>query len=547
MMALPSASNATEKKEVDTLIALQTSIIRPPDSAQCYIKFFNANPDASATYSIKSGCPNGENVFIDNAITAVQYKQSTGVQAVYEGKRVYSIIKNISGESASTKLIGIFEFDLVRQGQYAMVVNKRDELYFIDELSTEPVTLVPQQPIAARSAYVRVVNLSSEPITVAKSSGGELTTNLNPFFIDKYETIATCDQMSLDKLSLIHNGITTDSTFFSFDVYKKYTILAFDTKDKAASKIIPVQPINDRFPISADKAVIRVVNGNYDASGITVSIGARTANNDYGYESGTTLAVNLLDGEVSKDNSVSGGYLPISVFSATEPTKFLFSSNIHIENGKEYLLAVDFSNDEGRMSVIEASTEQANINFEQHSIFIQIVNVANGEPYITFSLPTIIANGKIIQNTSVATFIPEGSNTITLNGKTHSFTTTKNKRSLIVATANANNADIFDIQSASMDANATTLKWRFINASDDTPTLQVISDYGTGHNIKYMQPSPTFEQYKDRKYTFTFKNQDTDTELLVIGDLLMTLNKNYTILFYGNKSVGYKVTILQEY
>jgi len=286
---------------IDTIIYLQTTILKPNDTNQCYIRFLNANPDTNTTYSIKLGCPNGEHLFDSNGVTNVKYLQNSGTRLLYEGTRVFSIIKNSKTYSTdpddneiinTTELIGIFELDLTRLGQYALLANKFDDIYFIDELAytTPPIKLYS---IPERNAYVRTINLSSTTISVNAQAAGNLTTNLNPYFIDNYSTISTCDIMNLDKISLLNNSTTTDSIYLSFDIYKQYSLLVFDSETEPASIIISLPPINERMPKRHDKAIVRVVNGNYTQNGITLSLGAHTADNILGYASGTTLAVNL--------------------------------------------------------------------------------------------------------------------------------------------------------------------------------------------------------------------------------------------------------------
>jgi hypothetical protein len=172
MIALPNYNNPIDSidKNEDTIIYLQTTILKPNDTNQCYIKFVNCNPDTSINYSIKVGCPNGENLFVDNGIMSVRYLQNTGTQAIYEGKRVISIIKNFNStssdpDSASTppKLIGIFELDLKNLQQYALIINKYDEVFFVSELDANS-PLQKLNSVAERNAFVRVINLSTEII-----------------------------------------------------------------------------------------------------------------------------------------------------------------------------------------------------------------------------------------------------------------------------------------------------------------------------------------------------------------------------------------------
>ena len=594
-VAVPSRNDKPEFQNVDSVAIIQTTILPPADTNQCYIKFLNLNNDSKVSYSVKLGCPNGENLF---SVSTFNFLQSSGAEEIFEGKRVVSIVKNTPQSESPTKLIGIFELDLKRLGQYVLIVNKFDEVYFIDELAVHQALPPPLQSIEERNAHIRIVNLSSDMITVSKTPGDELATNLNPNFIDEYNTISTCDATTLDKIILTHYGVNTDSLFLSFDVFQKYSIFAFDKTDAKAARIIAVPPVSDRMLTKPDSAIIRVINGNYENSGITVSVGSREANNDFGYSSPSeeTLTVNLQEGEISNEIYLKGGNnVPIAVFTSTQPTRYLFSSNIRIEDGKEYVIAVDFSDGLGRLVAIEKEEELAPITFAPQSAFVQIVNVIEGINQVSFNIPNLIENGKMTYSNFVATFVPLGNNSLTINGKTHNFVATRDERILVIASNNANNTDIFSFQSPFMGANSSRLRHRFINASFDTPILQVNTDTFSvfREDIFYQSTTAPISQNRERKYTFFFSNQEVYQDiyqrvfqtvyqtnvskgdsiatreanlagrraairnfaerdnpgagLLRVGDLLMTFNKNYSIIFHGNRNSGYGITVVQEY
>jgi len=52
---------------------------------------------------------------------------------------------------------------------------------------------------------------------------------------------------------------------------------------------------------------------------------------------------------------------------------------------------------------------------------------------------------------------------------------------------------------------------------------------------------------KDKKYSFIFRDQNGGKGLYVAADLLLTLAKNYSIIFHGNKEIGYGIFVIQEY
>jgi hypothetical protein len=561
LIATPSASNDSVVAAVDTVIYLQTTIIKPDDTNKCFIKFLNLNPNVNVTYSIKTGCPNGEDVFIDNSLTTFTYRQSSGVQAVYEGTRVFSILKNTNGSTDTTQngnnLVGIFELNLVHLGQYAIIVDKDDNVYLIDELNTSGMIIQPLQSVAERNAYVRVVNLSSQTVSVTKQPGTELASNLNPYFIDKYTTIPTCDATSLDKIMLWNNDQITDSTFISFDIYKRFTFIALDGKTNNSSQIIAVQPLDERVLTKSDSCIVRIVNANSGSIldttfGINVSIGARTANTSYGYESGNILAADLFNASVSTPVYVAGGNVPITVFTGKKPTEYIFSANLQLENGKEYAIVMDFSQTQPRMTAIDMATEMQSISFAENTSYLQIVNATNEDDgQVIVSIPNILEAGKIEDASSITTFVPVGSQSISINNIPYTINPTLSERTMIIASGSSANPTIFSIQKAPMSSSLTNLKYRIINASDATPTLAFKEDSSattyTREDITYQTAAREKTYTQDHRYAFYFFDQDTGKWLFSAKDVLMTLGKNYSVIFTGNKERKYKAIVLQEY
>ncbi len=592
IMALPSPINSTNYKALDTIIKIQTTSVRPQDTNECYLKMFNANNNTDVSYTLRLGCPS-DSLIIGN----LTYKQHSGIKNIYNGKRIFSIIKNINtinsrNSEISSQLLGIYELDLKACGQYAIIINSQDEIFFIDELSDETNILLPPKEVEQKTSFCRIINLSSEIVSVNKTSEIALTTNLNSNFIDKYSEFPACDNLSKDKIQLFQNGIVTDSIYSSFAIGEKFSVLVFNSNssnNSSAKKLIMVPPaksssINPSSNTSG-KATVRIVNGNYTSSGITVSVGARSTSTysntntqtNNNYISGEVLASGLSHGEVSKTNFLPAGTVPIAIFTSTEPAVYLFSSNIYLEADKNYILAVDFSDNtynnttyslkyknskktnnisnanlEGKLIVIEDSQEMLPIEYSQQSAFLQILNVVNNSKNVSVSIPDILDEAKLNYTGDLATFIPEGNNTITINGVTRNFTASKEKRILIIATGTVQDTEIFDIQSDNLGASETNYKRRFINASPEVPILQIKSDTTEqatifAKNILYKTSSEVETLTKEKKFVLYFYNQETNNKIYTASDLMMTLRKNYSVIFFGNGKSGYGVSILQQY
>ena len=345
-----------------------------------------------------------------------------------------------------------------------------------------------------------------------------------------------------DKLKLLCNEEVRDSALISFEIFKKFTAIVLNSKENKAENLMIVPPIKQLPYNVGNKALVRVINCNFKESGINISAGARYDNsNSHNYVSGDVLANALSAGELSKVVAINPGIIPLSVFTSTEPARYLFSTNVVFEANKNYIIAVDFSegNNNGKLTVIEEAEETIPVMFTKQAAFMQIVNATSDNKQINIELPKILNAAKLDPANSLATFVEEGNNTVTINGFNYNFTAKKADRILIVATGSSTQTDVFAIQSPYLGADSTNYKRRYVNAATDVPTLRVKSDSTDAieailqENIHYKTASEIETITREKKIALFFENQQTGKMVAKVPDLMMTLRKNYSVIFYG--------------
>ncbi|HOK14956.1 MAG TPA: hypothetical protein PK007_08565, partial [Candidatus Kapabacteria bacterium] len=89
---------------------------------------------------------------------------------------------------------------------------------------------------------------------------------------------------------------------------------------------------------------------------------------------------------------------------------------------------------------------------------------------------------------------------------------------------------------------------RFVNVSD-VPKIDIKmgEDVLIYPGLAFAERTPIERIYKERKFSLTFINSETQKQIARIDDLFLTYNKTYTIIFAGNSKKGYSVIIQQEY
>lgn len=551
-IGLPTPNNAPNYRPLDTLIAFGTSISISQNQNEAYIKMFNANPDSTVSYSMNLGCPNGTSL-----ASYLYYRKVSLMQVVRSGEVPLSIIKKRGDQDS---LVGLFAFNFAQRGQYTIIIKSNsigaEEILLLDDLNGSTNPLSAPTMINERFSEVRTLNFSSEPISLNKVPGDEITNGLIPYFAEKYTKISACESLYKDTLEVHIGSDLSAKTNTSFAVLEKYTVAVFDSAQKKGAKIIIADPVSLTVD-QGNKAVIRVINGNYLQNGISVSIGARAVPNakgedaERGFRAGDPLASRQLFGTISGATLVEPGILPIAVFTSTEPAKLITTARLNIEAGKQYLLVM-YSKESGEqlVSLIEDSKENSLIENEPAGVFVQAIHGTAGKDFVSVNFPGLFSNAKLNYTGSLATIVEAGTTQVQIDGITHTINATPQDRVLLISSGTKDEQEIFDITSPPLLSGSNHYIRRYINASKDTPKLNVKSNDSLVimGDIPYKTRSSFEKMYQEKKFSLYFENAESGEDLVRIDDLLLTYLKTFSIIFVGNKNLGgYSVIIQQEY
>jgi hypothetical protein len=547
LIALPSPYGAARKRQVDTILMLST-MVQIPLVQMAWINVFNAFPDSSVSYNVTIGCPSGQ--ALANSIT---YRSQTALAQIRSGSVPISLIrKGANGDS----LIHLYQINLTENRQYSLIILDNgygsEELKMIDQFDTTAQALHTLPIISDRITRIRAINFASSNVDIVKRHGDYIASSIQSNYISEYKSLTTCDSSIADEILTIKNGDTASRAFVSLDVLENYTALVFDSSTNSIFTLI-TKPLH-LTQNTNDSAIVRVVNGDSRYSGITVSLGASDDFRQYNrFSSGSVLAKELLFGNISNPAIVAPGITPITIFTSSEPSKLLFATLANLQANKSYLLIVTHDLNEGlKTTLIEDSEENHPVNLLQEGVFTEFVHAVPGMDTISLAVSPVLTNALLFYSGSLATVLPEGSNTIYFNGHDITFTATKNDRVLIIAAGNLNNIDIIPLISPSMGAGSTNFYRRFINACQDAPFISVNLDSETDNliasRVAYQSASTPEMVNQELKFSLFFKDSDKDSTLRRIEDIYLSFGKNYSIIFGGSKkNKGYSVIIQQEF
>ncbi len=575
-VALPSKKGADINNPVDTLVVYNTSKTIVANDPLAYLRMFNANPDTTVRYTIRFGCPNGNDI-----VSNVNYKSVSSMTGIRAGSSAISVIRIVQSDEET---IGLFQLDSLKpRGQYTLYITGNDageeKLMLLDETNHTMDALSYPERIEEKVTYIRPINFSNEAVSFQKNPDEKIADNLASLHYGSYVAVAACNSMEDDVLGTYYNGNLTEETDISLEVLSDYSIAVLDSKDEVASTHVMIPPITDHdYATYENNAAVRVINGDYIHEVITLSQGAvsfeseqdASGNPVYQMESGIVLADKLRFGEISDRVYIKPGDVPINVFWPTEPAKLMNISNLTLEAGKEYIIAI-IPETETMNSVylIEQSQENQPLQPAKESAFIQLVHACSGVGNTNISLDNLLINASMNYTGSLGTSVSEGSHKFNFNGTDFNFNAIAGKRYLLIATGSKDNVDIFDLEYDKIDTSFNKFNYRAIHAASDVEILSVTDVDDIDEELSDSDFLVTSMQYKEafkiktdsipKSFVFRFydqtanylineaRNENFITPLKKADDIQFALGTSHSIIICGNKSSGYEIIIVQEF
>ncbi len=535
-----------EGADVDTFMVLATTFGLPRKQGNAHFKFVNLVRDSILKVSIVEGCPNGK-VLISN----VPYFAYPYLKTVPFGNYTISVVVN---NGVNSDLIDIYSVNFLEDNEYTLFfVQKKDGTYSLflyndyDSLSTN---LVELSPVENKHSFIRVANFASENVTLTKSPATIISDNLESGWVSPYFRLSACTSDFPDTLEISYSSNRTVYVY-SFEVLKRYTLLIFDSThhDK---KLLMVPPLNEKVKQSG-YAAIRVVNAIDTNFGMTLSVGTRNLSSiKTGFASGEVLAANLKSNKIGSPVLVEPGYLPLTLFSATEPSILLKSFYSAVEANKSYLIVIYKSRDKGiELSLIPEESQDIRISNLARGIFIQFLNGFPYAEFLTCSIPKHFANIKLAYKESFATVLPRDINQIIINETAYSLSLDENKMGLYIVTGSKDEIELFDASISSMGKEMNSYRRRFFNASPEARNIGIFYDSSKTKTIVNELSYGSFSQvekvFLERKFSLVIFDNISNRIINQFSDIFLSFGKNYTLVFLGTKTKGYSLNVVQEY
>lgn len=530
---------------VDSLIILYSTIGLPKNQYKSYFKFVNLVKDSTTQYSLVEGCPNGQIL-----VQSQRYLSFPLLQTIASGKHIFSLIEEKEGKR---EFIGLYSFDFMQDMEYTLFI-ARDRtgsirFYAIWDYDESPKALTEILPLTERTTQIRFANFSNVAVTASKVPNHPIVEGIESLYLSSYYSLPACESNLLDSIE-INYSFGVKYVGYTFEVGKKYSILLFgrDTIENA----IVIPPVVVRQKPGAG-SIIRVVNALRDSVPVTLSLGGRNSSKDIGYSSGEILASNLKPNRISEAKIIESGYLPLTLFSVTEPSYLIKPASANIDPGRSYLIVL-FNDENGdpQISIIDDEQENEQIQSAEQALFVQILNVQPYSPEVQIQIPTLIEKARLFYKQTFATVLPGSVNKITINNSIPiEFSNDNQKRALFIVTGDSAETEIFSDINFPMGNDRSTYRRRFFNACSNISSITIKSYSESGYplvgNLVYGHFSP-IEYINTERRLSLFLIDDSQGKLLTqFNDVYLTLGKNYTLVVSGSLSKGFSLTIVQEY
>jgi len=539
-----SAESFKSNGIVDTFVLLSTTYGLPKKLGKSYFKFLNFVKDSNSRFSIVEGCPNGR-ILVGN----VPYLNYPFLQTVQYGPYVISLIVESLSERS---LVNIYKVDFEEDKEYTLFVARKQDgsfgLFLYDDYDTTASALKELQPLNERASFVRVLNFTQNPVTFFKSPNLLLDRNINPNYITRYYSVPACQQDILDSF-VVETNLGTYGITYSLEIFKRYSLLVFDNQSKDCVYLIP--PVSSIYKFT-DKAIVRVFNAVDTNFALTLSIGARTANNVRGFTTGEVLATNLAFGKIGTPVVLESGELPLTLFSSTEPAILQGSYITKIEPNTSYLLVI-FRKADGSLSITLVSDDYENLELNDISrgYFFQLVNANPDFKSLEFEVTNILKKAKLFYKESFATVVPFDLNQIKINNQEFPIDVNLENLGLYIVSGTNDNIDFFDISRPSMGKDLGSYRRRFFNAVKTVPAITINYDSAKGRNVVkeliYGGQSAIETIKLERKFSLAVLSEPKGELLGRFNDIFLTFGKNYSLIFSGRKEQGFSLIIVQEY
>jgi hypothetical protein len=188
--------------------------------------------------------------------------------------------------------------------------------------------------------------------------------------------------------------------------------------------------------------------------------------------------------------------------------------------------------------------------------FVYVINGSSRRTAMQLQLGNVITSGTLFPGNTIATTLPLGAVSYSVNGVNGTVTTRNGERSMLLYAEGGGTPGIITITTPPLLPQAGITRRRVINATEDVANVSISIDSipgmpGVGEylatNVAFGTASDVSVTNLDRRGTYYVYDAATRTQMYTLPVQLAPLGSNFSLIVVGRKETGYEVIVTQEF
>lgn len=496
-------------------------------------------------YGLQFGCPNAPLVtgwvgpVGESAPVAVPLGRSSVVTVLEEGNN-------------GPRVLGSWRLSLDQRGLYSLLVWGAAgalRVGLLDEKQAGPQRVQQLEPVEGATARVRVLNLSTEALSVVhRPSGQAVVTGVASQWVSSSVPVPACLGAERDSFWVTTSSGRTLAVTASLEPFRDFTLVVLDSAGQLRGWIGRMEPA------ASGIARVRLLHAVWGAPPVRVVVGAVGSGGRFA--SGVVLSESIAFGEVSEPESLTVfGDAPLLVLGRDFPSTVLAAALSTFAPGRSGFLCVvpAASSPFGfGLAWIDDEVENAPVALIPEGYPVQLLQ---GIPAtVSVELPPAIDAVRLPYRTVAVTVVPPEGRQLSIGTQRWAVEAVPDSIPLLVVSGTAEAPVLFRF--------AVARRWdgpwggyrRFINASDIEAVDIVIDTIVGGQRSEYVllrglpRGGASAFELIPLEYRFSFRIRDSNSGTLLarVENVLFPLGRRYSVIFVGNRADGYSVVVHQE-
>jgi hypothetical protein len=501
--------------------------------------------DVEAVYALQVGCPSS----VPMTGWVGRLSESAPLALPAASEVVLSVLEHNTGVQRS---LGTWRFAYQAGRTYSLLLwgsQRGVRVGVLEDTHWQEQQLRELAPLENAVASVRLLNLTTEPLTASHYPGGELLAEALPVLrCGRYGVVQTCSAVGMDTFRVRTLSGRELVLQGSLEPFRRYTLVVVDSGGALRAQLV-------ESSVGTVSGVARV-RFLHAAPGVPMVRVVVAGMGQGSLSSGQVVAENLAFGQVTAPVELAAGTIPLVVQETELPMSVQAAALAELPSGGSGLLCLIPGTD-GHSAVVvawvEDATDGGSVDMVPEGVPLQLLQgVPNQAPVVT--LAPVLRAVPLRYRTEVATVIPRQGAVLEVDGQQWQIAPAADSLPLLVLAGDGQQRVLFHFATPRQWQGGWVAQRRFINASD-VPSVEVVIDTIVAGQRKEQvlwsvlvrgQATPFELIPLEYRLSFRIRDKESGAVLARVDNVLFPLGRRYSVIFVGNRAEGYGVVVHQE-